>query len=554
MLSDNKLALLKELVKQANREEIIWTKGYLTGYLEGSLGSTNVVPEQIAVPLQVKPLIVYGTETGNAKKVGTQLLANLKKEKTQAKLTDVFQLDINKLKKEKVALFIVSTQGDGEFPINANEFYETLKASTIDLSELQFAVFGLGDSSYPLFCQAGILLDEVLEQKGAKRLLPLVKADVDYADLVTRWESDIKKALSGNTAVSAQPVVVQSNVSTSHKKNFTGIISHKVVLNDTGSNKETYHIEITPNEEIVYEPGDAIGFYPKNDENELRKIAAILGDESQYELFKTKNVRGLSKKNLEKLAEAFQIEIAEEKADLLHILGHYKIAKINPEAVADLLHQIAPRLYSIASDVNAHDGEVHIAVTLSTFYVSEIQKTGHCSQFLADLPKGTEIDFYIHKNNNFRLPSHDTDIIMIGPGTGVAPFRSFLAHRDEEAAEGRNWLFFGEQHFVLDFYYQTEIQEWIASGILTRFDAAFSRDQERKIYVQDRIKEKAKEFNEWLENGASIYVCGQKNPMSKDVENTILDVISSERKVNLEEAKAILEQMELDGKYQKDVY
>ncbi|QYS91536.1 hypothetical protein JJC04_01715 [Flavobacterium covae] len=219
-----------------------------------------------------------------------------------------------------------------------------------------------------------------------------------------------------------------------------------------------------------------------------------------------------------------------------------------------LLHPIAPRLYSIASAAEAHDGQVHLTVNLNSFKVGDTIKTGLTSQFLADYPLDTDYDFYIHKNNNFRLPAEDADIILIGPGTGIAPFRSFLAQRDVTGAEGKNWLFFGEQHFAFDFYYQTEIQEWLSTGVLTKLSTAFSRDQERKIYVQDRIKENANQFNEWLENGASIYICGQKDPMSKDVENTIIEVIASQRNISVEKAKEVLDQLEEQGKYQKDVY
>ncbi|OWP83131.1 hypothetical protein BWK59_12140 [Flavobacterium davisii] len=193
-------------------------------------------------------------------------------------------------------------------------------------------------------------------------------------------------------------------------------------------------------------------------------------------------------------------------------------------------------------------------MNLNSFKVGDSVKTGLTSQFLADYPLDTDYDFYIHKNNNFRLPAEDADIILIGPGTGIAPFRSFLAQRDATGAEGENWLFFGEQHFAFDFYYQTEIQEWLSTGVLTKLSTAFSRDQERKIYVQDRIKENASQFNEWLENGASIYICGQKDPMSKDVENTIIEVIASQRNISVEKAKEVLDQLEEQGKYQKDVY
>jgi sulfite reductase (NADPH) flavoprotein alpha-component len=552
MLSETKLTLLQQLVQQASKEEIIWTKGYLAGFLD----SNQLTAPSVETPavVTVKPLIVYGTETGNAKKVASQLLTSFKKNKIQAKSIDIFQLDTLKLEKESLMLFIVSTQGEGEFPQNAVAFYEKLKASETNLSNLNFAVLGLGDTSYPLFCNAGVLLDEVLEEKGAKRILPLVKADVDYAETVTNWENDLQQVFLKNVSSASVPTQKSTTASVSHKKNYKGIVSHKIVLNDKGSNKETYHIEISSDEEVIYEPGDAIGFYPKNNETETKAIADYFEAVDQEQLLSDKNIRGLSRKSLEAFAQLFGITIEEDKADLLDIIRKYNLKKVKITDVIALLHPIAPRLYSISSAVNAHDGEVHATVSLNTFSVNGTSKTGLCSQFLADLPKEAEIEFYIHKSNNFKLPSDDTDIIMIGPGTGIAPFRSFLAHRDAEGAEGKNWLFFGEQHFVLDFYYQTEIQEWLATGALTKLDTAFSRDQEKKIYVQDRIQEKAKDFNQWLENGASIYICGQKNPMSTDVENAIIEVIASERNIGVEAAKQVLEDLETAGKYQKDVY
>jgi sulfite reductase (NADPH) flavoprotein alpha-component len=554
MLSETKHNLLEQLVQNATNEELIYTKGYLAGYLAGNFGiKTNVPAIQNNVPaVAVKPLIVYGTETGNSKKVASQIQATFKKNKIQAKSVDVAQFDLAKLQKETLVLFVVSTQGEGEFPQNAVGFYESLKEFEGNLDKVSFAVFGLGDSSYPLFCNAGVLLDEVLAEKGAKRLLPLVKADVDYAGLISTWESDLQNTFS--TSGTAAPSAVKNTVaSTSHKQNFTGQISHKIVLNDRGSNKETYHIEITPNEEIIYEPGDALGLIPKNNENELTTIAAHF-DQSDFSELKDKNIRGLSKKSLEALGKVFGIEIKEEKADLVDVIQNYHPKKGTFDEVVTLLHPIAPRLYSISSASEAHDGQVHLTVNLNEFKVGDGVKTGLTSQFLADYPLDADYDFYIHKNNNFRLPSDETDIILIGPGTGIAPFRSFLAQRDVIGAEGKNWLFFGEQHFALDFYYQTEIQEWLSTGVLTKLSTAFSRDQERKIYVQDRIKESAAEFNAWLENGASIYICGQKDPMSKDVENTIIEVIASQRNISLEKAKEVLDQLEEQGKYQKDVY
>lgn len=556
MLSETKLSLLQQLAQSASKEEIIWTKGYLSGFLDRIelLGGTTENIEINTIPsVALKPLIIYGTETGNSKKVASNLLATFKKNKIQAKAIDVFQYDVAKLEKENLVLFVMSTQGEGEFPQNAIPFYEKLKASNTNLNKVSFAVLGLGDSSYPLFSNAGILLDEVLAEKGAIRLLPLVKADVDFAETVAIWESDLQKAFQNLGSNVTNEVKSKNSTISSAKKNYLGKISHKVVLNDIGSNKETYHIEIESDDEIQYEPGDALGIVPENNEAEIKTISNYFEDEN-HSILIDKNVRGLSKKSLEAFSKLLEIEIIEEKANLLDIIQKYQPKKVKLDDVVALLLPISPRLYSISSSSEAHDGQVHLTVNLNKFKVDDKIKSGLASEFLADFSIDEELEFYIHKNQNFRLPNQETNIIMIGPGTGIAPFRSFLAERDVTGAEGKNWLFFGEQHFVLDFYYQTEIQEWLTTGVLTKLDTAFSRDQERKIYVQDRIREKATEFNSWLENGASIYICGQKKPMSQDVEQAIVEVISKERNISENEAKQVLEELENQGKYQKDVY
>ena len=565
MLSDTKLNYLQQLVQNASREEIIWTKGYLAGFLEGSKNGIQIPVIASTENVAVKPLIIYGTETGNSKKVASQLLANFKKNKIQAKAIDVFQYDTAKLDKETIILFVMSTQGEGEFPQNAIQFYNYLQTHDLDLQHISFAVLGLGDSSYPLFCHAGVLLDEILAKKGAKRLLPLVKSDVDFFPNVLQWEQDLQQVFKQQVA----PEILVSKMATvtSHKKNYVGKINNKIVLNDVGSNKETYHVEIVTEEVVLYEPGDALGIVPKNTKEDAQiiinyfqadahKLITIKDEQKTVENWlQEKNIKGLSKRSLEQLAHLLQTEIAFEKADLIDVLQLYpKPESFQIENLLEILLPIAPRLYSIASSNEAHDGELHLTVNLNTFNVNNQLKTGLASQFLADFPLQESLEFYIHKNQNFRLPKEDADIIMIGPGTGIAPFRSFLSQRDASGAEGKNWLFFGEQHFVHDFYYQTEIQEWIATGVLTKLDTAFSRDQAHKIYVQDRIKENAKEFNAWLENGAHLYICGQKKPMSTDVEQAIVEVLSQERKISAEQAKQILEELEVIGKYQKDVY
>lgn len=551
MLSKNKLVLLKDLVKQYSREEIIWTSGYLVGILEQNQ------PQEVSAVIPtvtIKPTIIYGTETGNSKKLASQLQAVLKKNKIQSKVIDGFQYHLEKIEKEDFLVLIMSTQGDGDPPQNAIKFFDNLSNSSVTLSKTKFAVLGLGDSSYPFFCKAGEVIDELLERLGAQRALPLQKADVDYQSIAESWFDEVQKAIQ-NLGITLAAVPNRTAEITYDKKNYIGMISHKVILNDRESNKETYHIEITTDENIVYEPGDAIGFYPKNNEKERLEIAVFFKAEEKNELLIDRNIRGLSRKSLEAFSKLLQVEIEEEKADLVTILKKYPQSEpIFFESLIALLHPIAPRLYSISSASEAHEGEIHITVNLNTFDVEGTHKTGLCSRFLADYPQNEEIEFYIHKNRNFKLPEGDKDIIMIGLGTGIAPFRSFLSHRDAVGTEGKNWLFFGEQHFVSDFYYQTEIQEWLSKGVLTKLDTAFSRDQKQKVYVQDRLKQNAKEVYKWIENGAYIYLCGQKIPMSTDVENTLLEIISIEKNVYINEAKAFLEIMETEGRYQKDVY
>ena len=552
MLANDKLLNFKNLVKDFSRDEIIWTNGYLAGLLASN---QTELSSEIPLGKPIKPTIIYGTETGNAKKLATQLQALLKKNKIQSKAIDAFQYPLEKIEKEEFIILIISTQGDGDLPQNAQKFYDNLINQDLKLASTKFAVLGLGDTSYPFFCKSGEDIDALFEKLGANRVLPLVKADVDYHDTAENWFNEILnqvKNASSSTSIQSQSKVVAPT----QKKNFQGIVKHKVILNDRGSHKETYHIEIALDEEVPYEPGDALGLYPKNNKAEILAIATLFGTENKAEELEIKNIRALSKKLIQQFADLFQVEILEDKIDLLDLLKKYKPADsaVSFDEIVANLHSIAPRLYSISSSNEAHEGEIHLTVNLNTFKVDEVNKTGLCSQFLADFELNEPIEFYIHKNRNFKLPTEDANVIMIGPGTGIAPFRSFLAHRDATGAEGRNWLFFGEQHFVSDFYYQTEIQEWISTGVLEKLDTAFSRDQKEKVYVQHRLKEKAKEVYQWLNDGAYLYVCGQKDGMSTDVEQTLIEIIAIENNFDLDSAKNYLEKLEEEGRYQKDVY
>ncbi len=554
MLPDNKLAKLKDTIKEYSKEEIIWINGYLSGLLENYNIQSDSFSEPIAKILS-KPTIIYGTETGNSKKVATQLQVILKKNKIQAKTVDASQYSIENLSKEDFLFVIMSTQGEGEPPQAALKFYDNLHNISSDLSKLKFAVFGLGDTSYPLFCKAGEDVDLQLEKLGAARLLTLQKADVDFQETTDKWVTSVLNAIQNTAQSTKTESSTQINIS-NDKKTYIGQITSNIILNDIGSNKETHHIEIICEDEIHYSPGDALGIYPYNSEIEILQLQDFFEAKIDFDNLKNKSIRGLSKKSLEKIGAIIDVEITEEKADLIDVLEKYLIHKKleSIDAIDQVLYKVTPRLYSISSSKEFHDGQVHLTVALDTFKTNGKEKRGFASNLLTNFSAGHEFEFYIHKNNHFKLPSDDTDVIMIGPGTGIAPFRSFLAERDARGAEAKNWLFFGEQHFVTDFYYQTEIQEWLSTGLLTHLDTAFSRDQKDKIYVQHRIKQKGKFFNQWLENGASLYICGQKNPMSIDVENTIIEVISEHRGVTIDDAKSILEVLEENGKYVKDVY
>lgn len=558
MLTENKLKVLNDWAAGNSKNELIWASGYLAGLAQNTSGVATEIPaSSAAARVTLKPTIVYGTETGNSKKLAVQLQALLKKNKIQPKVTDAFQYPLEKIAKEEFLIVIMSTQGEGEPPQSARKFYDNLANLSDDLSAVQYAVLGLGDSSYPFFCRAGEVVDEQLKRLNATQALPYQKADVNYQPVAAEWFDKLLRMLQNQASeVSiSEHQEGKSPVSDSGKKNYTGKIKHKIVLNDRGSNKETFHIEIVGDEELDYQPGDVVGFYPKNPLEEINRISQQLELDINPSELENKNIRGLTRKSLEQLSRLLEIEITEERADLTDVLAKYsKRKKVQLSELLTLLHPVAPRLYSISSAPEAHDGELHITVTMNKFHVQEQAKKGLCTSFLEDLPIGENISFYIQKNPHFKLPAPDKDIILVGPGTGIAPFRSFLAYRDVTGAEGRNWLFFGEQHFVSDFYYQTEIQEWLATGVLTKLDTAFSRDQKQKVYVQDRIRQNAKGFVEWLNQGAYLYVCGQKEPMSVDVENTILDVLVEANEWGREEAVSYLESLELEGRYLKDVY
>ncbi len=571
MLQEPKLKTLFELIESFSSEELIWTNGYITGLLNNRQHqlSGNHASSTGGKPAITKKInLLYGTETGNAKRLATQLAAVAKKTGVAVKLTGVDQYRLTDLEKEEYFFVVISTQGEGDPPASARKFYDYIHQQKLSLHKLKFSVLGLGDSSYPFFCKTGEEVDKQLHAFGAERVIPLQKCDVDYEEEAQDWFARVLNYVKNDKAVPAQAVKSVSGKAGS-RKYYQGTILTNINLNDKGSAKETYHIEIATEEAVVYEPGDAIGIVPPNRKEVIDRIATTTGADMTVAVETKKVTASLEELLTEHLNICYlPVSIVQEygkitnqdipavRIDLVDLLRIYPVKTTDQFiAVVKILTPIPPRLYSIASSLAAHgDTEVHITVSKNSFNAEEEQRFGLCSEFLGYKPVQSSLTFYVHKNKGFKLPDEDKDIIMIGPGTGIAPFRSFLAERNAKGDAGQNWLFFGEQHFVTDFLYQTEMQEHVQTGVLSRIDLAFSRDQEEKIYVQQRMEEKGKDLYAWLENGAILYVCGAKEPMSVDVETSLKKIIQLHGNKTEEEAQVYLEALIDEERYHKDVY
>jgi len=492
MLTKEQKALLDQLLSTASHEQKIW----LAGFMQGQIGSLDA--GAAAAPVANKPnvMIYYATETGNSKALSLQVMKAVKAAGYKVKNSAVNRVKAKDIKKDVIAIFLCSTHGEGDPPETAIEFFDDIKAAADgSIDGLQYAVLGLGDSSYEIFCGFATDLDKELQRLGGKPLQENALFDVDYASHTQDWIEQTVKNM--DKLVGAEPVqavsiaspdeqVVRTGKGYTRLEPITGTIREIVNLNDIDSNKETYHIEIEYDDDVIYGCGDAAGIIVPDELNQ--------GDAT-------------------------------------------------------------PRLYSIASSPSYHEGEVHLTVALAT-HANDDGTTGYgiYSKYLADLKAGDEITFYISQNQLFNLPADDKDMIMIGPGTGIAPFRSFVYERSERGSEGRNWLIFGDQHMHCDFLYQAEWQEHLATETLHRIDLAFSRDQEHKIYVQDRLKENAKDVVEWIDGGATIYLCGNKDPMSKDVDNALIEILAEHKSLSKEAATDLLAELEENDRYLKDVY
>jgi len=562
MLPPEKLSKLKTALADFSKEELLWVSGY-TFALAGD-GAAAVLQGK---PLVNKITVAYGTETGNSKKIALQLANAAKKSGIAVKQVALDQYRTADIDKEEYFFLALSTHGDGEAPDAAKKFYDFVHNGAPQLPKMKYAVIALGDSVYPLFCKAGADVDERFAALGAQSILPRVDCDVDYQQDADAWVNSVMQLLL-EKSVDAQPTVAKPTALKSGRHIYTGKVVSNINLNDKGSAKATHHIEISSDETVNYVPGDSLAVIAHNPSALVKRVIQLIGATGSEQVLLKKetvslqvalgsklNLLRLPKRILEKYAVATNTKLQAEFIDTDELLIASPLPKdLKLQQFIDLLEPIAPRYYSIASSAAAHNGEVHVLVSRVVYSLNGKPKGGLASNFLSDLPEGTELSFFIQKNDAFRLPADDKNIIMIGPGTGVAPFRAFVAERDSRGASGRNWLFFGDQHFKKDFLYQSEWLDYLQNGALHRMDVAFSRDTKHKVYVQHKLKAQAAEVYQWLADGAYIYVCGSKDPMSHDVENALIEIITEQGKKSPEETHDFLHALKEEGRYLKDVY
>jgi len=590
-LTDEQIQQLKNLLQGMEGWQVDWLSGYLSGYRAAQSGEVATAVAAPANEQAVKLTILYGSQTGNTEAVAGQLAEKAKTNGIDVKLFDMAEYKPRELKKEQYLAVLTSTHGEGDPPDNAMDLYEFLNSRKASgLKGLQYSVLSLGDSSYEYFCQTGKDFDERLQKLGAQALIPRVDCDVDYDDLADKWITDFVESLTTSMQASMAPPSATAEMTQSsavvqydRKHPFLAPLLENQLLSGRGSSKQIRHIEISlEGSGLQYQPGDALGVYPQNDPVLVRLLIDALGFDAETPvdlgeqsetltnaLMHHREITVLTRPLVKKWAELAQSEelskLIESKADVkewirgrdvLDLVQSYPLPDIDANGFIELLRKLPPRLYSIASSQSAVDEEVHLTVATVRYNSHNRERSGVASTWLADrLPEDATIPVYVDGNKSFKLPTDDDiPIIMIGPGTGVAPFRSFMQEREERGARGPNWLFFGDQHFLTDFLYQTEWLGWRKSGLLSHLDVAFSRDQAEKIYVQHRLREKSIEVWNWLQDGAYIYVCGDADNMAPDVNEALIDIISEHGQKNRDDATEYLRQLKRDKRYQRDVY
>ncbi|TDB47649.1 NADPH-dependent assimilatory sulfite reductase flavoprotein subunit [Photorhabdus khanii] len=588
-VSPEQLARLQSAIGDFSPNQLAWLSGYFWGMTNQQPKVQSVAP---AIPAQETITLISASQTGNARRLAEQLRDDLLAEKLNVNLFNAGDYKFKQIAQEKMLIVVASTQGEGEPAEEAIALYKYLYSKKAPkLSDTEFAVFGLGDTSYEKFCQAGKDFDNRLNELGAKRLLDRVDSDVEYQEAAAQWRKRLTEILKQripaqtNTAItSVQSESVHEVFSTPYTKQapLTAALATRQKITGRGSDKDVRHIEIDLGDSgLRYQPGDALGVWFENDPalvDELLNLLWLAGTEqvevngqklplrealiSHVEL--TQNTSLIVEKYAVLAKNEKLLSLIADKQALQQYAHNKPIADMVREAASqpeaqqfiDLLRPLTPRLYSISSSQAEVENEVHITVGVVRYEIDGRARTGGASGYLADrLQEEGDIRIFIEHNDNFRLPvDPQTPVIMIGPGTGIAPFRAFMQQRDANGAEGKNWLFFGNPHFTEDFLYQVEWQRYVKDGLLTRIDLAWSRDQQHKVYVQDKLREQGEEVWRWIKEGAHLYVCGDANRMAKDVEHALLDIISEYGGMDTEQADEFLSELRLERRYQRDVY
>ncbi|MEO1723010.1 MAG: sulfite reductase flavoprotein subunit alpha [Pseudomonadota bacterium] len=566
-----------------SEDQRAWIAGFMAGLstrLVSGHGDTAPAGDAVAA----KPIdILFGTQTGNAEEVANEAAALAKSRGFRPRVADLDIVDMEQLAASENLIVVVSTYGEGEMPDNAQLFWDALSASTAPrLEQLNYGVLALGDTSYEHFCQAGKLIDMRLEQLGARRILPRVDCDVDFEEAATAWLGNAIPE-SGAPAEDAEPAAKPQKATWNRKNPYAARMAENRVLSGRGSAKEIRHIAFELGDSgLAYEAGDALGVMPMNAPDLVERWLSRLGAEHDQAVpGKDAPLGTLLSAQLEIMTPSKELIRGLEPlighAELSHVMGAadnealkdflwgrdaLDLLNLNPDIALDAaevvswLKPLQHRAYSISSSPKAHPGEVHLTVAAVRWMYEEREHRGVCSTFLADhVPEGALAGIFMSPNKAFRVPEDDDrPMIMVGPGTGIAPFRAFLEERRERSAGGMNWLFFGDQHRDRDFIYRDEIGEMSASGLLTRLDLAFSRDQAEKIYVQHRMLENGKDLFGLLEDGGHFYVCGDASRMAKDVDNALHKLIETQGAMTPEAAAEYVNRLKREKRYVRDVY
>ena len=583
-LNEQQLNALTSLTAGLNREQLLWINGYFQGFLASSGTTQQVVKSQPKSDKQLK--ILYGTHTGRSKTIAGKLAEKLASRGVEVVSVALDDYKTRQLISETNVVFIVSTHGEGEPPAMAEDFHGFITGKrSPKLPNLNYSVVALGDKSYKFFCKTGIDIDQALEKSGANSILPILTLDVDFDEEIDRWIADFTDVFAeipaDNTPSNIQNST-ENNETYTRKNPFHATVVDKVKITGRDSDKEVYHVELSlEGSGITYEPGDSVGILANNPPQLVDDILNHLGLDGAGSVTLKEGIFSLNEalsnhleitvinrdviQKYQSKAENSELQKVLESEELLdrYLYGHDVLDLLedfpfsfSAQDFADVLRAFPARLYSISSSQAAVGDEVHITVSTVRYSNKGRLRGGACSTYLADrIEIDSQVAVFIERNPSFKLPGNEeTPVILIGAGTGVAPYRAFLQHREANNQKGKTWLFFGERRFHSDFLYQVEWQKLLKDGYLEKIDVAFSRDQEEKIYVQTRLIEKQKEVFEWLKNGANIYLCGDMKQMAHDVQNTLLRIFETQGGLTEEKALEYLKTLKKEKRFQTDVY